>query len=107
MSRCHTIAGSEPPVMLRVGVKSSFPSQTAAVTDTLVTSKKDAYFNDAPTGQIYSNRFSAVGHQPYRGSHYFDINDQFGKALTRVDVDKTDTPDASWQKFLDAVSQLG
>lgn len=85
----------------------NFPSQVKAVSDPTVTAKTDSYFNDAPTGKIFSNRFSAVGHQPYRGSHYFDINDQFGKALTRVDVDKTDTPDASWQKFLDAVSQLG
>ncbi|MBN9374968.1 MAG: ABC transporter substrate-binding protein [Cellulomonas sp.] len=85
----------------------NFPSQSDAVKDPSVTAKTDAYYNNAPTGQIFSNRFSAVGHQPYRGSHYFDINDQFGKALTRVDVDKTDTPDASWTKFLSAVSQLG
>jgi len=84
----------------------NFPSQVDAVKDANVTSKTDAYYNNAPTGQIFSNRFSAVGQQPYRGSHYFDINDQFGKALTRVDVDKTDTPAASWQKFLDAVKQL-
>ncbi|MBU4335760.1 MAG: ABC transporter substrate-binding protein [Actinobacteria bacterium] len=84
----------------------NFPSQIDAVADTSVTSKTDAYFNDAPTGEIFANRFTAVAEQPYRGSHYFDINDQFGKALTRVDVDKTDTADASWQKFLDAVKQL-
>lgn len=85
----------------------NFPSQIDAAKDSSVTAKTDDYFNGAPTGQIYSNRFAAIAQQPYRGSHYFDINDQFGKALTRVDVDKTDTADASWQKFLDAVKQLG
>jgi cellobiose transport system substrate-binding protein len=84
----------------------NFPSQVKAVTDPAVTGKTDPYYNDAPTGQIFSSRFSAIEKQPFRGSHYFDINDQFGKALTRVDVDKTDTPDASWQKFLDAVKQF-
>ena len=97
-----------PAQAAKVFVKyGNFPSANDAVKDATVTAKTDKYFNNAPTGQIYSNRFSAVGHQPYRGSHYFDINDQFGKALTRVDVDKTDTPDASWTKFLSAVSQLG
>ncbi|WP_235929460.1 ABC transporter substrate-binding protein [Cellulomonas citrea] len=98
---------TDPAQAAKVFVKfGNFPSQVAAVKDQSVTSKTDKYFNNAPTGEIFSNRFSAVSKQPYRGSHYFDINDQFGKALTRVDVDKTDTPDASWQKFLDAVKQL-
>lgn len=97
-----------PAQAAKVFVKfGNFPSQTDAVKDASVTAKTDTYFNNAPTGQIFSNRFSAVSKQPYRGSHYFDINDQFGKALTRVDVDKTDTAAASWQKFLDAVKQLG
>ena len=97
-----------PAQAAKVFVKyGNFPSQVDAVKDPSVTSKTDAYFNNAPTGQTFSNRFSAVGQQPYRGSHYFDINTEFGNALTRVDVDKTDTPAASWQKFLSAVSQLG
>ena len=77
------------------------------MSDATVTAKTDKYFNNAPTGQIFSSRFSAIAKQPFRGSHYFDINDAFGKALARVDVDKTDTPAASWTKFLDAVKQLG
>jgi cellobiose transport system substrate-binding protein len=96
-----------PAQAAKVFVKyGNFPSQVDAVKDSSVTSKTDSYFNNAPTGEIFANRFTAVAQQPYRGSHYFDINDQFGKALTRVDVDKTDTPDASWTKFLDAVKQL-
>jgi cellobiose transport system substrate-binding protein len=97
-----------PAQAAKVFVKyGNFPSQVDAVKDASVTAKTDTYFNNAPTGQTFANRFSAVGHQPFRGSHYFDINDQFGKALTRVDVDKTDTAAASWTKFLSAVSQLG
>jgi cellobiose transport system substrate-binding protein len=85
----------------------NFPSQVKAVADSSVTAKTDKYFGNAPTGQIFSSRFSAIAKQPFRGSHYFAINDAFGKALARVDVDKTDDAAGSWAKFLDAVKQLG
>jgi cellobiose transport system substrate-binding protein len=85
----------------------NFPSQTAATTDAAVTGKTDAYFNGAPTGQIFANRFAPISKQPYRGSHYFPINDELGKAYTRVDVEKVDDAAASWKKFESAVKDLG
>jgi len=84
----------------------NFPSQTAATTDPQVTGKTDAYFNNAPTGQIFSGRFAAIAQQPYRGSHFFPINSALGDAYTRVDVDKTDDSASSWAKFVTAVQAL-
>ena len=84
----------------------NFPSQTAATTDPSVTGKTDAYFGGAPTGQIFSNRFAPIEKQPYRGSHYFPINQALSDAYTRVDVDKTDDSASSWKKFEQAVKDL-
>ena len=71
-----------------------------------VTGKTDAYFGGAPTGQIFSNRFAPIAKQPYRGSHYFAINEALADAYTRVDVDKTDDAASSWKKFEQAVKDL-
>jgi cellobiose transport system substrate-binding protein len=86
--------------------KGNFPSALAATKDSSVTGKTDAYFGNAPTGQIFSSRFAAVSKQPFRGDHYFPINDALGKAYTRVDVDKTDNAASSWQKFVTDVNNL-
>jgi len=84
----------------------NFPSQTAATTDASVTGKTDDYFGGAPTGQIFSNRFAPIAQQPFRGSHYFPINQALSDAYTRVDVDKTDDSASSWKKFEQAVKDL-
>lgn len=84
----------------------NFPSQTDALKDPLVTGKTDTFFNNAPTGATFIDRFNAIKSSPFKGSHYFAINDAMAQALGRVDVDKTDKADASWSKFQDAVKQL-
>ena len=35
------------------------------------------------------------------------VNDAIQQAISRVDIDKTDTPAASWDKFVTAVKALG
>jgi cellobiose transport system substrate-binding protein len=85
----------------------NFPSQIAATTDEQVVSKTDAYFSDAPTGQIFSNRFAPISKQPYRGTNYFPISAALSDSYTRVDVDKTDDAASSWAKFVTAVNDLG
>lgn len=65
------------------------------------------FFNNAPTGTILVNRANAVTVAPFKGKNYFAINDAMQQALTRVDVDKTDDPAASWAKYLTAVKALG
>jgi len=87
--------------------KGTFPSQTQALTSKDLLSVTKAFFNNAPTGQILANRANAVTVAPFKGKNYFAINDAMQQALTRVDVDKTDTPASSWAKFETAVKNLG
>jgi len=44
---------------------------------------------------------------PFKGPKYSGINDAIQQAISRVDIDKTDTPAASWDKFVTAVKALG
>ncbi len=53
-----------------------------------------ASLNNAPTGQIFSDRFKGISVSPFKGPKYFAINDATRKALPRVD-DGSSTPDAS------------
>jgi len=87
--------------------KGTFPSQQQALTSKDLLSVTNAFFNKAPTGQILANRANAVTVAPFKGKNYFAINDAMQQALTRVDVDKTDTPASSWAKFATAVKSLG
>jgi len=87
--------------------KGTFPSQQQALTSKDLLSVTNAFFNTAPTGQILANRANAVTVAPFKGKNYFAINDAMQQALTRVDVDKTDTPASSWTKFATAVKSLG
>lgn len=86
--------------------KGTFPSQTQALTSPELTGKKDAFFNNAPTGQILAERATAVRVTPFKGENYFSINDAFGRALVRVE-DGQNSPEKSWQTFLDDVAALG
>jgi cellobiose transport system substrate-binding protein len=87
--------------------KGTFPSQQQALTSKDLLSVTKPFFNNAPTGEILVNRANAVTVAPFKGKNYFAINDAMQQALTRVDVDKTDTPASSWAKFLTDVKNLG
>jgi cellobiose transport system substrate-binding protein len=86
----------------------NFPSQPAAYTDPALLAVTNSYFNNAPTGQIFSDRAKAVNPvPPFKGPNYFAINDAMVTALTRVDLDKTDDAATSWTKFVADVKALG
>jgi cellobiose transport system substrate-binding protein len=87
--------------------KGTFPSQVEALESDTLLSSTNAFFNDAPTGQIFVERAEAVTMQPQKGPKYFDINTAMADAITRVDVDGTDDPESSWAKFVSAVESLG
>jgi cellobiose transport system substrate-binding protein len=87
--------------------KGTFPSQVQALSSTDLTGVKDAFFTDAPTGEIFSARAKAVTVVPFKGPKYSGINDAMQQAISRVDIDKTDSPEASWEKFVSAVQALG
>ncbi|WP_028279527.1 extracellular solute-binding protein [Arthrobacter sp. H5] len=86
--------------------KGTFPSQTDALETEDLLGATNAFFNDAPTGEILAERAQAVELTPFKGPKYFAINDAMQQALTRVDVDQTDDPASSWEKFITAVNAL-
>ncbi|MEO7448236.1 MAG: extracellular solute-binding protein, partial [Humibacillus sp.] len=83
----------------------TFPSQKKALESPDLLSFKVAAFNNAPTGQIFADRAKAVTVTPYKGTHYFAINDAMQQALTRVE--QGGTPAESWTKWTGDVAALG
>ena len=87
--------------------KGTFPSQVEAQDSETLLSSTNAFFNDAPTGQIFVDRAAAVTLLPHKGPNYFEINTALQDAITRVDVDGSDDAESSWAKFVEAVEALG
>nr|WP_154921778.1 extracellular solute-binding protein [Microbacterium testaceum] len=83
----------------------TFPSQTDALSAAALTGSTNAYFNDAPVGEMLSERAQAVKVSPYKGTFYFQINDAMQKALTRVE-DGTQDAATSWQQWATEVDAL-
>lgn len=83
----------------------AFPSQVDALDSPEVLGMSNAFFDDAPTGEILSNRAAAITVQPFKGTKYSDILQAFQAAVLRVD-DGSNTPDESWKTFLSDVDQL-
>ncbi len=84
----------------------AFPSQKAALSSADLTNVKNAFFNNAPTGQLFAERAKAVTVTPYKGPKYFPINDAMQQALTRIE-DGSMTPAQSWTRFEADVKALG
>lgn len=84
----------------------AFPSQVEALDSPEVTSVMVPFFNDAPVGQIYSERAKAITTQPALGPNFFTINGFVADAITRFDVEGMD-PEKSWQEALTAYKELG
>ena len=96
-----------PEQQIKAFVKvGAFPSQTKALDSAELTNVKNAFFNNAPTGQLFAERAKAVTVTPYKGAKYFPINDAMQQALTRIE-DGSATPEASWEKFVADVQALG
>ncbi|WP_327633369.1 ABC transporter substrate-binding protein [Kribbella sp. NBC_00482] len=77
----------------------SFPSTLDAYNDPQVKSQVNAYFNNAPVGQIFVNRARNVILKQHKGPRDGEINQIFSAALSRVD-DGKQTPDAAWKQAL-------
>ncbi|HET8926363.1 MAG TPA: ABC transporter substrate-binding protein [Microbacterium sp.] len=84
----------------------TFPSQTEALTDPTLLDFTNEYFNNAPVGQIFSERANAVTVSPFKGEFYFQINDAMQKALTRVE-DGTQDAAKSWDQWVSEVKAIG
>ena len=64
------------------------------------------YFNNAPIGQIFSDRAKAVKVTPYKGVKYAAIMQAVQDGLTRVES-KKQTIDASWTQVVSDIKALG
>jgi cellobiose transport system substrate-binding protein len=84
----------------------TFPSQNDAYSDEALTGFVNEYFNNAPVGQIFTDRAKAVSVAPFKGAYYFQINDAMQKALTRVE-DGTQDKQASWDQWVSEVEAIG
>ena len=84
----------------------TFPSQNDAYSDEALTGFVNEYFNNAPVGQIFTDRAKAVSVAPFKGAFYFQINDAMQKALTRVE-DGTQDKQASWDQWVSEVEAIG
>jgi len=83
----------------------AFPSTVDALQSPEIQDATNEFFNNAPVGQILSDRAAAITVQPYKGPKYSDILQAFQAALLRVD-DGSNSPDESWKTFLSDVDQL-
>jgi cellobiose transport system substrate-binding protein len=88
-------------------VNGNFPSQIEAQQSDELQGMTREFFNDAPTGQIYTDRAAAISVAPFKGENYFTIRTGLSDAFNRVDVDKSMTPEESWKGFEDAVAAIG
>ncbi|MCL6423831.1 extracellular solute-binding protein [Brachybacterium sp. JHP9] len=86
--------------------KGTFPSQKKALESADVTGVTNEFFNDAPVGQIFSDRATAIETQPFVGPKFFVINTVVADAITRWDVDGGD-PAASWDQAITQYDELG
>ena len=84
----------------------TFPSQVEALDSDEIMSSTNEFFNDAPVGEIYAERATAIEVQPFMGANFFVINTVVADAITRWDVDGQD-PDESWEQALAAYDELG
>ena len=84
----------------------TFPSQTAALESDTLLSATNEFFNNAPTGEILTNRANAVTVTPFKGEFYFQINDALQQALTRVE-DGTQDIKTSFGQWKTEVSAIG
>jgi len=84
--------------------KGNFPSAQALWAQADVANYKDAFFSNAPVGQIFSASQLALKPQPL-GAHAGDIGNAFGNALLSIEQGKA-SPDEAWTKALADVKNL-
>ncbi len=86
--------------------KGTFPSQVEALEDPALLESTNEFFNNAPTGEILSERAKAVTVQPHKGPKYADLIQAFQSAILRVDEGQ-ETPAEAWKSFSADVERIG
>jgi cellobiose transport system substrate-binding protein len=81
----------------------TFPSQVSALESPELAAATNEYFNNAPTGEILTDRANAITVSTFKGPKYFQFHDALGNAVTRV-FDGLEDKDTSWNNWLTEVS---
>lgn len=81
----------------------TFPSQNDALTSDDLLGATNEYFNNAPSGQILTDRAAAIEVAPYKGPKYFQYHDALQNAVTRV-FDGLEDQKTSWNTWVTEVS---
>jgi cellobiose transport system substrate-binding protein len=80
----------------------TFPSQLEALDSSELAEATNEYFNNAPSGEILSNRAAAVTVAPYKDASYFKYHDELQNAVTRV-FDGVEDQETSWNTWVTTV----
>ena len=86
-------------------VAGNFPSQLKAYDSTELTGATNAFFNDAPIGQIFTDRAKAVKITPFKGINYGAIMGAVQNGLTRVEQGQQNIDD-SWAQVVADIKAL-
>ncbi|MCR2801987.1 MULTISPECIES: ABC transporter substrate-binding protein [unclassified Microbacterium] len=98
---------TSPEVQLQLFLnQGTLPSTVEALASEELKGATDEWFNNAPVGQILSNRADAVTVVPYKGASYKKIHDVIVNGMNRVDVEKTQGIDESWDQVLSELGSL-
>nr|WP_246301207.1 ABC transporter substrate-binding protein [Microbacterium immunditiarum] len=81
----------------------TFPSQVEALESSELAAATNEYFNNAPTGEILTNRANAITVAPFKGPKYFQYHDALQNAVTRV-FDGLEDKETSWDNWVTEVS---
>lgn len=81
----------------------TFPSQVDALASDELASATNEYFNNAPTGEILTNRANAITVATFKGPKYFQFHDALQNAVTRV-FDGLEDEATSWNTWVTEVS---
>jgi len=81
----------------------TFPSQVDALSSDQLAGATNEYFNNAPTGEILTDRANAITVTTYKGTQYFQFHDALQNAVTRV-FDGLEDKDTAWNTWVTEVS---
>jgi cellobiose transport system substrate-binding protein len=82
-----------------------FPSRTTALQSPELAKIANAFFNDAPVGQIFSDRAQAIETNIFKGPNFIAIDTAAFDAITRVETGQQSIDDA-WDQFSAEVDDL-
>lgn len=86
--------------------KGTFPSQVEALDSEELATSTSEFFNGAEVGKIMAERAAAVEVNPYKGPLYFAASTVVQDAMNRVEVDKVDDMQTSWDKAVAEFASL-